>query len=217
VSNPFRTEAAAFRFVFATIAYFALIALASVLGGPWLGFAVFCLLTAGAAYWFFAVGRPEPVPPTAPAAVEHPGERRILVVANETVLGRALRDCLAAKTEGSRAAVHVVSPALNTPLKHWVSDEDGAREAAAERLATSVAHLREAGFDATGEVGDGDPVQAIDDALRTFAPDEVIISTHPEGRSNWLERGVVETARERFVVDITHVVVDLDAEREEVR
>ena len=50
-----------------------------------------------------------------------------------------------------------------------------------------------------------------------FGPDEIIISTHPEGRSHWLERGVVDGARLRFSVPITHVVVDLAAEREEVR
>ena len=42
----------------------------------------------------------------------------------------------------------------------------------------------------------------------------MIISTHPEGRSNWLERGVVQGARDRFEVPITHVVVDLEAERD---
>ena len=51
--------------------------------------------------------------------------------------------------------------------------------------------MRAAGIEARGEIGDGDPLQAIEDALRTFAPDELVISTHPEGRSNWLERGVV--------------------------
>ena len=86
----------------------------------------------------------------------------------------------------------VVVPALNTPLKHWVSDEDGARAAAGERLEASLEAMRAAGIEARGEVGDGDPLQAIEDALRTFAPDELVISTHPEGRSNWLERGVVE-------------------------
>ena len=55
----------------------------------------------------------------------------------------------------------------------------------------------------------------MEDELRTFGADEIIISTHPEGRSNWLERGVVEHARERFTVPITHVVVDLDRERAE--
>ena len=60
-------------------------------------------------------------------------------------------------------------------------------------------------------MGDADPLQAIEDALRTFGADVIIISTHPEGRSNWLERGVVSTARERFAVPIEHVVVDLEA------
>ena len=73
--------------------------------------------------------------------------------------------------------------------------------------------LAQAGVEARGEVGDGDPLQAMEDALRTFGADEIVISTHPEGRSNWLERRVVEHARERFAVPIHHVVVDLEAER----
>ena len=75
----------------------------------------------------------------------------------------------------------------------------------------SLHALADAGIDARGEVGDADPLQAIDDALRTFGADEIIISTHPEGRSNWLERGIVDSARQRFTVPITHVVVDLGA------
>ena len=105
----------------------------------------------------------------------------------------------------------VVVPALNTKLKHWVSDEDGARAAAAERLEASLEAMRASGLKAEGEVGDGDPLQAIEDALRTFAPDEIVISTHPAGRSHWLERGVVEGARERFDLPVVHVVVDLAA------
>jgi nucleotide-binding universal stress UspA family protein len=141
-------------------------------------------------------------------------ERRILVVANETVAGNALRKEITRRAEGFREDVLVVCPALNAPLRHWVSDEDGARAAAQERLQTSLARLAQAGVDARGEVGDGDPLQAIEDALRTFGADEVIISTHPEGRSVWLEKGVVSAARERFDVPITHVVVDLEAEAE---
>ena len=105
-----------------------------------------------------------------------------------------------------------VSPALNSPLKHWTSDEDQARATAEDRLRRSVAELERLGISARGEVGDADPLQAIEDALRTFGADVIVISTHPEGRSNWLERGVVTSARERFAVPITHVVVDLDAE-----
>jgi len=49
--------------------------------------------------------------------------------------------------------------------------------------------------------------------MRTFGADEIVISTHPEGRSNWLERGIVEATRERYGgVPVTHIVVDLEAE-----
>ncbi|HZC28388.1 MAG TPA: hypothetical protein VE269_01510, partial [Gaiellaceae bacterium] len=96
------------------------------------------------------------------------------------------------------------------------SDEDGARAAAQERLDASLGRLQALGVQARGEVGDSDPLQAIEDTVRTYGPDEIILSTHPEGRSHWLERGVVDKARERFAVPITHVVVDLDAEREDV-
>jgi GABA permease len=111
--------------------------------------------------------------------------------------------------------VLVVCPALNSPLRHWVSDEDEARAAAQARLDGSLGSMRAAGLDASGEIGDGDPIQAIEDAVRTFRPDELIISTHPVGRSHWLERGVVEKARERFDLPVTHVVVDLDADVEQ--
>jgi len=135
------------------------------------------------------------------------------VIANETVGGHTLRSAIVERSLDVRQEVLVVTPALNSPLRHWVSDDDDARAAAQERLEKSLAQLAEAGVEARGEVGDGDPLQAIEDALRTFGADEIIISTHPEGRSNWLERGVVENARERFVVPITHVVVDLEAEQ----
>jgi nucleotide-binding universal stress UspA family protein len=140
-----------------------------------------------------------------------PEDHRILVIANETVGGEALRKRIE-RHAGKRAQVLVVSPALNTPLRHWASDEDPARAEAQERLRRSLARLEQEGIQASGEVGDGDPLQAIEDALRTFGADEIIISTHPEGRSNWLERGVVSGARERFAVPIHHVVVDLEAE-----
>ena len=132
-------------------------------------------------------------------------------------VGRIAFPRLRARTAETRSHVLVVSPALNSPLRHWVSDSDEARAAAYRRLDDSLGALREAGIEAAGEVGDSDPLQAIEDAMRTFGPDEIVISTHPEGRSNWLERGVVTGARERFTVPITHVVVDLEAEREEVR
>jgi hypothetical protein len=214
VINPLRSEAEAFRFLIASIVYFGAIVIAAVIN-TWAGLAVFILLSAAVLAWWLRARREERPRQTAPRP-HAAGERRILVVANETVAGHTLRSMILERSLDVREEVLVVTPALNSPLRHWVSDEDDARAAAQERLDASLAKLAEAGVVARGEVGDGDPLQAMEDALRTFGADEIIISTHPEGRSNWLERGVVEKARERFAVPITHVVVDLEREREEV-
>ena len=216
MGNPFRSEAEAFRFLLGAVVYFAAIAIAGVINA-WAGLAVFIILTVGVAWWWWHT-RQHPVPrQVAPTRRSAPGERRLLVVANETVGGETLREEIRRHGEGSRADVLVVSPALNTPLKHWVSDDDQARDDAQERLVRSLTRLKEVGIEARGEIGDGEPLQAIEDALRTFGADEIIISTHPEGRSNWLEKGVVSGARARFAVPITHVVVDLERESEELR
>ena len=209
--NPFRSEADAFRLVLLTIAAFAAIAAATLLVGWGLGLGVFVVIVVGGLWWYLRP-LPESSEQQASTHVSGEGERRILVIANETVAGAELREAIEGAASGYDAHVLVVTPALNTKLRHWVSDEDGARADAQGRLANSLARLAADGIDARGEVGDADPVQSIADALRTFGADEVIISTHPEGRSNWLERGVVDTARERFAVPITHVVVDLEAQ-----
>jgi hypothetical protein len=217
VRNPFRSEAEAYRFLLLVVGYCAAIVAASLAGGRWVGLAVFVVLTIGAVLWFFRREERERPLQTAPRRRASDEERRILVIANETVGGSTLRETIRERAAGYEAHVLVVCPALNSPLRHWASDEDEARAAAHRRLNASLHRLEEAGMTAFGEVGDADPLQAIEDAMRTFGPDEIIISTHPEGRSHWLERGIVTSARERFAVPITHVVVDLEAEREEVR
>jgi hypothetical protein len=216
MQNPFRSEAEAFRFLIRTIAYFAVIAVAALIH-TWLGVAVFVAATGVIVWWLFFRGDPKRPIQMTPTRRGGEGERRILVVANETVGGATLRDCIRKRAEGVREEVLVVAPALNSPIRHWASDEDGARAVAETRLEASLGLLRSGGVNARGEVGDAEPLQAIEDALRTFGADEIIISTHPEGRSQWLERGVVSKARERFAVPITHVVVDLDAAREDIR
>jgi len=72
--------------------------------------------------------------------------------------------------------------------------------------------IGELGLRVRGEIGESDPNVAIEDALRVFPADEIVISTHPPHRSRWLERRVVERAREEIDLPITHVVVDLTAE-----
>ena len=205
--NPLRSEAEAFRWVIITLAAFAATAIAAALGGWVAGVLVFVLATVMAFAFYYR--KPGEGPVREAAATHDPDEYRLLVIANETVAGRELFDEIVRMTAGRDAKVLVVAPALVDRTHGWTSDVDPARVDAQARLDVSLANLLEAGIEATGTVGDEDPLVAFGDACRTFGPDEAIISTHTPERSAWLERGVVAKARERFDVPITHVVVQV--------
>src|SRR6185312_12765265 len=89
--NPLRSEADAYRFLILVVGYFAAIALASILGGKWAGLAVFIVLTISGGLWILMHGRAERPVQQAPTRQSAENERRILVVANETVAGEPLR------------------------------------------------------------------------------------------------------------------------------
>jgi hypothetical protein len=104
--------------------------------------------------------------------------------------------------------VRVVAPASDlSPLQWLASDEDEARGEAAEiaRSAEQAAEPEAGRVEA--QVGDSDPVQAIEDALREFPAAEVIVVTRPGEEANWLEQDTAEEASERFGIPVTHLVV----------
>ena len=121
------------------------------------------------------------------------------MIANETCAAEGVVDEVRYRA-GEGGEVLVVAPALaRTRLEHWLtSDLERRQVEAGTRLESSIAAFTAAGLSARGHLGDADPLQALDDALRIFDPDEVVISTHPHRRSNWLERNVVRRARERY-------------------
>jgi GABA permease len=209
MESPFRSEAAAFRFLLITIGAFALIVVASWISTA-LGFLTFLGLSAAAVAVYLRQRGPGPEREHV-EALGNPNERRVLVIANETVEGEELLSTISTLALSQPTRFHVVCPALNSRLKTYTSDEDPAREAAQSRLDVTLARLASVGIEAHGEVGDGDPLVAVDDGVRTFGPSEIVISTHPRGKSNWLERGVVESVQARYDVPVTHVVVDLAA------
>jgi len=94
-------------------------------------------------------------------------QERIRVIANETAEADDLLEVVAASAGGD-AEVLAVAPALNSRLRHWLSDEDTARRLAKERLQRCVERLEGAGLNATGWIGDADPLQALRDALRVL-------------------------------------------------
>jgi GABA permease len=142
------------------------------------------------------------------------GTHRLLVVANETVQGGALLDEIRERCRDRACEILVVTPALPTSrAAHWASDSDEATELARQRMELSLIAIGELGLKAKGEVGDANPNMAIEDALRVFPADEIVISTHPPERSRWIEHGVVDRAREQIDLPISHVVVDLEVDR----
>jgi hypothetical protein len=142
------------------------------------------------------------------------GKHRLLVVANQTVTGRALLDEIANRCRGRQSEILVLTPALaGSRAAHWTSDLDEGMELARQRMELSLQAIDEAGLRARGTVGDSDPNVAIEDALAHFPADEILISTHPPDRSRWLEHGVVRRARDEIALPVSHVIVDLEAER----
>ncbi len=132
---------------------------------------------------------------------------RILVVANRTCPCPALLKEIAQRAaEHEAVSVLLAAPALNTRLRHYLSDVDPAVAAAHERLDLAQAGLAELGLLGAGEVGDADPHVAIADALARFPATEIIISTLPPGQSNWLERGLIERTTSDFGLPVTHLV-----------
>jgi hypothetical protein len=142
--------------------------------------------------------------------------KRVLVVANETVAGRPLIEAVKKRAEGDEIHAHVISP-QNQPKHGYVIYDEHVRDAAQNRLEMTMALLREAGIEADGEVMDPDPYSAVMDALGEQDYDEIVISTHPETRSGWLRQGLVDRVQRAARRPVEHVVVDLDAERDDVK
>ena len=137
-------------------------------------------------------------------------DKRLLLVANRTCPCPTLPGHVLDRFAEKRGEVLVVAPALNSRLRHMLSDFDGAVTAAQERMHGTIAELRRHGRTVEGEVGDSDPLAAITDALVQFRADEIMISTWPAGASNWLEKDLPRRARERFDVPVHHLTSPYD-------
>lgn len=215
--NPLRSEAEMFRVVVIVGIAMGLVIAVALLTEPVVG-AILFAAEIGVLVGFFWQRSRGTLPRTAEIAKSDDGVHRVLVVANQTVGGRALLDEIRNRVaDAPRSEVLVVTPPLaGSAAEHWSSDIDAGIAEAEARLAASLQSMKAAGLAARGQLGDHhDPNQAIEDALSDFAADEVVISTHPPRRSRWLESGVVEKARRDLPLPVTHVVVDLEAEAED--
>src|SRR5438477_7436900 len=131
----------------------------------------------------------------------------ILVIANETAASQTLLDAVRGEA-GGQDRVTVIAP-VNEPNQGYVVYEDTRRASAGRRLDKTLKALRETGLAAQGFVVDTGPVQAAKDALAQLEPkvDEIVVSTHPEERSGWMRRNVVEEIeRAAKGIPVMHVV-----------
>ena len=213
--NPVRSETDAF---FIAVGCAALIAASLALGllvAPLVGVVLLVGAVGGAFVWEVASNDPDRRRPLAEAASEgRRGRRatgpRILVVANRTLHGEELRAELRRRAV-SGAELHIVAPILCSRVHYIASDVDQELAEARDRLSTALDWAEAERVAVTGKIGDANAaLGAIEDELRLYGADEVIISTYPRGKSNWLETGIVERLRNELDIPVTHLIVDPD-------
>ena len=136
----------------------------------------------------------------------------VLVLVNETIGGEKLLDAIRERNaRGDDVRFHVVVPQTR-PRHGNVIYDDAVRDGAQVRVDLALAFMRDEGIAGSGEVGDGDPLNAVNDAIAHHGLDEIIVSTLPSESSGWLRRDLPERLREETGLPVEHVVVDLAAE-----
>jgi hypothetical protein len=187
--NPVRSETDAFHIAVGCAALIvASLALGSLVD-PFVGVALLVGAVLGAVLWEVSTKDPDRRRPLREAAsAAHPGTRtaapRALVVANRTLQGPELRAELSRRAS-TGTELHIVAPIMCSRIHYIASDIDKELDEARDRLSTALTWAQAEGVTVTGKVGDPNAaLGAIEDELRQYGADEVIISTYPRGKSN---------------------------------
>ena len=194
--SPLRSEATAFRFLVGAAGALAALAVVGALLGE-VAIAVAAILLAAAGSVVYLLTRPRVRGlATAPAHVGPRDERRLLVLAQEPI-----PDARLPELRDAADRVIVIAAPVVPPLQEWLSDGREARKQAQGRVDATVAGLRALRADATGVVGDPDPVRALEDALRTFGGDAIAVSA-PAGPAG---TQLMTRIRERYALPVTRL------------
>jgi hypothetical protein len=210
--TPIRSETEAFRLAVAAGLAVGVAVLIGWLTEVAIGVGAFALaLAVGLIAYLRAANQDRGQPLRRAAHAQHPhgaspGKRHVLVVANDALSGSGLRDRILGN-DHEHVEVDVLAPILASHLHQGVSDIDRELEDARDRLHRSLAWAREQGIVARGEVGDPSVTSAIEDELRDFSADEVIVVTQPAARETRQERDEIERLRRELEVPVTQIVV----------
>lgn len=208
---PIRSETDAFHFAIATVVLAALAVAIGALSTSLVGliaFLVLALLTLSA--YLASTDRERRRPLREAAEAPHPrrgvaGARHVLVVANEPLQGEELRKRIVGGEQG-RVELDVLAPVLSSRTHLAYTDIDRETRRARERLERSLSWARTQGFLAHGSVGDTSPTTSIEDELRAFGADEVIVVTSADaGEDHWQERDQLRRLRAELDVPVAQV------------
>jgi len=219
VRSPFHSEQEAFRFVVLVIVAVLPVALAAVLGPAWLAFVVLAVIL-GAVAVRVALSRMRKLRDVelpvkmAPPHVGSAAERRVLVVANDTLGEEALLCEVERLACVPRTHVLLLVPALISPGARLTGAVDGVLDQARVCLKTALDRVGHQ-LVVAGEISEADPLQAVEDTFATFVPDEVIVSTGWERAASGLEPRLAGLVRERFAVPVRHLVFEPGAAAQE--
>jgi hypothetical protein len=212
VRSPFHSEQEAFRFVVLVTVALIPVVLAAALGPKWLAPVVLAVMLGTVAVRMALLrmrklrGHELPVK-MAPPHLGSSTERRVLVVANDTLSEEALLSEVERLASIPRTHVLLLVPALISPGARLTGAVDGVLDQAHLRLKAALDRIGHHAVVA-GEISEADPLEAVEDAFATFVPDEVIVSTGWEQAANGLEPRLAGLVRERFAVPVRHLVFE---------
>jgi hypothetical protein len=133
---------------------------------------------------------------------------KLLVLTSEPISADQLRSALPSDVDPADADVMLVAPAFaESAVRFWMSDADDAITRADEVWRESVERLGEAGIPATGDTGEADPYTAIEDALKTFDADRIIVFTRQGEDQRYREDLDEGELSDRFGRPVDHAAV----------
>ncbi len=134
---------------------------------------------------------------------------KLLVVTSEPISSRQLRSAVGDGAAPDQTEVMVVAPALQeNAVRFWLSDADEAIQRAEQVRRETVEKLDEEGVAASGDTGESDPLDAIQDALATFPADRIVLFTHSGSERRYKEDVDPSEVEERFGLPVDQAAVE---------
>jgi hypothetical protein len=146
--------------------------------------------------------------------------RRYLVIANQTLAEAELSEAIRERLEAGPSSFYVLVPntsardlagrmASRVPLSPVTGDPTGDAETTAHaqhRLGQLLGDLRALNAEVDGELGDPDPLKAVEELLERRQLDEIILSTLPQPVSKWLGMDLPHRLQRRFGLPVTTII-----------